>query len=226
MPTPTGEKITSAHLRYLALKDVVQFPSDSYTLASASNVFFLKWSELGKWRILVDASAPYRCSATGTGVKTIYLNASECQISRYSTYIAPKLLAGKNGHLSYHTPSHWFPPSFFFFLSFFAPSVRCLLRTRFLLYWRRLKEVAQVGKKYFPSLFWSVQTLRVCFGHDNRRKDREAHWRLYLLDGTTFKGVSWAQSVEELGDSCCLEVSGCFWSLSPLLLSRCWVCLL
>lgn len=106
MPTPTGEKITSAHLRYLALKDVVQFPSDSYTLASASNVFFLKWSELGKWRILVDASAPYRCSATGTGVKTIYLNASECQISRYSTYIAPKLLAGKNGHLSYHTPSH------------------------------------------------------------------------------------------------------------------------
>lgn len=115
MPTPTGEKITSAHPRYLALKDVVQFPSDSYTLASASNVFFLKWSELGKWRILVDASAPYRCSATGTGVKTIYLNASECQISRYSTYIAPKLLAGKNGHLSYHTPSHWVPPSFFFF---------------------------------------------------------------------------------------------------------------
>lgn len=30
------------------------------------------------------------------------------------------------------------------------------------------------------------------------------------------KGVSRvAQSIEELGDSCCLEVSGCFWSLIP-----------
>lgn len=120
--------------------------------------------------------------------KIIYLNALECQISQYRTSIAPNFLAGKWTLVLPH-PKPWFPPSFFFLLS------PLLLYAAYPDWLKDLVGSGKSSQKNFPPFSDLFKHYMYAFWHYNKRKDRKAHRRLYLLDGTMFKGVSRAQSI-------------------------------
>lgn len=86
------KRLVQLTLGHCALTEVAHFHSGSYAIALVSSEFFLKWSELGKMKDSVIASALERC---GDSNIIVYLNALECQISRYSMSIVPNIQAGK-----------------------------------------------------------------------------------------------------------------------------------